>query len=60
MCWLLTDQGTWEKRIAGRITSEGKWTTETESFHITERQMLMNGNEGSICDSEGYANIVTE
>ena len=22
--------------------------------------MLMNGNEGSICDSEGYANIVTE
>ena len=33
MCWLLTDQGTWEKRIAGRITSEEKWTTETESFH---------------------------
>ncbi len=32
----------------------------SESFHIAERQLITSDNAVSNCDSEGYANIMTE
>ena len=50
----------WKKRIAVRLTSGAKWMDVPESFHITERQLITSDNAVNNCDSEGYANIMTE